>query len=424
MSFCSKCVDQEKVLLKKISDLEATLAANSNELNKQDQHIKQIADEKTAILKSAKFTIITTDLDGIITVFNDEAEKILGYTAAEVVGQHTPALFHDPVEIAEVAKLLSIELNQEIPIGFETFIVKANIGISDERQWSYIHKNGHRTQIMLNVTALKDTSGLQYGYMGIGKDLTEEHQILAQLNLERSKAIRNSKLATLGEMSAGIAHEINNPLAIISGSIELLRMHLNEPEKLEAKIESIQRACDRISKIVNSLKKFSRSNERSVYLHHRLSDIVKEVIVLTESKAKRHDTSVLFECRSSSLINCDEVEIEQVLVNLINNGIDAVKDYSKKWIKIFLFDEDGVVVIRVMDSGHGIPEKIRTKIFEPFFTTKKIGEGTGLGLSIAKGIIDEHNATIGILENFPNTCFELRFPRVHEDKSVSSCRIV
>ncbi len=417
MSFNSECLGQEKVLLKKISDLEAALVDNSAEFKRQEQCIKQLVDEKKAILKSAKFTIITTDLDGIITVFNDEAEKILGYAASEVVGRHTPALFHDSVEVAEVAKSLSVELNQEVPVGFDTFIVKAKMGISDERQWSYIHKNGQRTQVRLNITALRDTHGQKYGYMGIGKDLTNDHKILAQLEFERSKAIRNSKLATLGEMSAGIAHEINNPLAIISGSAELLLDFLNEPAKLTSKIENIQKASDRISKIINSLKKFSRTNEKSIYTHHRLSDIVQEVIPLTEPKAKRHDTLVLFECHSNSLINCDEVEMEQVLVNLINNGIDAVKDYSVKWIKVFLFNEDDVVVIQVMDSGHGIPEKIRTKIFEPFFTTKKNGEGTGLGLSIVKGIIDEHNATIAILEGSPHTCFELRFPCVKENQN-------
>ena len=218
MSFCVNCVDQEKELLKIISDLKATLAVNSSDLKKQEQRLKQLADEKMAILKSAKFSIITTDLNGIITVFNDEAEKILGYTANEVIDKYTAALFHDPLEIAEVAKSLSTELCQQVPIGFETFIVKANMGLSDERQWSYIHKNGNRTQMRLNLTALKDTASRVYGYMGIGKDLTEDYQILAQLELARAKALRNSKLATLGEMSAGIAHEINNPLAIISGS--------------------------------------------------------------------------------------------------------------------------------------------------------------------------------------------------------------
>jgi C4-dicarboxylate-specific signal transduction histidine kinase len=118
-------------------------------------------------------------------------------------------------------------------------------------------------------------------------------------------------------------------------------------------------------------------------------------------------------------IVCDEVEIEQVLVNLINNGIDAVKDRQDKWVKITVFEEGNTVVMRVMDSGPGIPESVRAKLFDPFFTTKKVGEGTGLGLSITKGILDEHKATITVVADCPNTCFEIRFPKAEAMKNVA-----
>ncbi len=103
--------------------------------------------------------------------------------------------------------------------------------------------------------------------------------------------------------------------------------------------------------------------------------------------------------------------MEQVMVNLINNAIDAVKSQPEKWVKTKIYEEGDTLVMRVMDSGPGIPMELQSKLFDPFFTTKKVGEGTGLGLSIAKGILDEHHATIGVVNDSPHTCFEIRFQK-------------
>jgi C4-dicarboxylate-specific signal transduction histidine kinase len=212
-------------------------------------------------------------------------------------------------------------------------------------------------------------------------------------------------------MSAGIAHEINNPLAIISGSVGLLSKFIDNPEKFAAKIQSIQKSCDRIARIVTGLQKFSRSGDKRNFELKELASLVNEAMVLTESKSKRHSTPVTIDCKTQAKIKCDEVEIEQVLVNLINNAIDAIKSQAQKWVTISISEQGANVVLRVMDSGPGIPESVRSKLFEPFFTTKKVGQGTGLGLSIAKGTLDEHQASITIDDKFPNTCFEIRFPK-------------
>ncbi len=240
-----------------------------------------------------------------------------------------------------------------------------------------------------------------------------------QLGESQALLIQSAKMASLGELSAGIAHEINNPLAIISGNAGLLTKFLDNPEKLASKVETIKKSCDRISRIVQGLRKFSRSGDKSNFQDHELCDIIKETAILTAAKSNRHSTPVTFDFKSHSHVFCDEVEIEQVLVNLINNAIDAVKDRSEKWVKVALFDDTNSVVIRVTDSGPGIPESVRNKLFDPFFTTKKVGEGTGLGLSITKGILDEHKATITVVTDSPNTCFEIRFPRAEEMKNAA-----
>jgi PAS domain S-box-containing protein len=257
-----------------------------------------------------------------------------------------------------------------------------------------------------------DSSGNPQHLIGISNDITEDIQMRSDLDMERAKSIRNSKLASLGEMSAGIAHEINNPLAIISGSVELLSKFANNPEKYAAKIESIKKSCDRISRIVTGLRKFSRSAEKNAFDFFNLSDIIKEALILTDAKSKRHGTPIEVDIPVAAPIYCDEVEIEQVLINLFNNAVDAVKNVPEKWVKVSLCEDGEALVLRVTDSGPGIPENVRNKLFEPFFTTKRVGEGTGLGLSITKGILDEHKATITVLSDTPNTCFELRFPKV------------
>lgn len=229
--------------------------------------------------------------------------------------------------------------------------------------------------------------------------------------LERSKAIQNSKLASLGELAAGVAHEINNPLAIISGTIQLLPDYVSSPDKLLQKISTIDRATQRIAKIVLGLKKFSRSSEKSVYRPTKLKDILLESLTLTESKAKRHAVPVELESSSDPIIHCDEIEVEQVIIILINNGIDAVKNTPSRWLKLILTEEEQTVVLRCMDSGSGINREVASKLFQPFFTTKAVGQGTGLGLSIAKGILQDHGASIELIENHPHTCFEIRFPK-------------
>lgn len=249
---------------------------------------------------------------------------------------------------------------------------------------------------------------------GTIQDITETKRLNAKIAENEQKLIRTSKLASLGELSAGIAHEINNPLAIILGTVNQISRNGENYEKMSHKIEAIRKASERISKIVGGLKKFSRSSVGNDYSICFLSEIIKETLIMTEAKSKKFNTPVNCEIQSEGRIYCDQVEIEQVLINLINNAIDAVRDKNERWVKIELFDDAQVVVLRVVDSGSGVPKNVQDKIFEPFFTTKPIGEGTGLGLSIAKGIIDEHKATIQIIGEMKNTCFEIRFQKALE----------
>ncbi len=247
---------------------------------------------------------------------------------------------------------------------------------------------------------------------GTALDVTEQVEKELLYAEEKARALHASKLATLGEMSAGVAHEINNPLAIISGNLSLIERYVHQPEKLKSKLTSMERSVFRISKIVSGLRKFSRTSSEPHYLPERLSSIVSEFRPILDVSTRPLTIPIEIELQSESQILCDETEINQVLVNLVNNAMDAVKPLPEKWVKLKVYDEGDQVVLQIKDSGTGIPREVEEKIFQPFFTTKPIGEGTGLGLSISKGILDQHHAKLSLNRADQNTCFEVRFDRI------------
>lgn len=250
----------------------------------------------------------------------------------------------------------------------------------------------------------QDKNGKADGFFIVVQDITN-------IKEAEIKLIQSSKMASLGEMSAGLAHEINNPLAIISGAMGLLVRFGHDPEKIKAKIDMVDRACKRIEHIVSGLRKFSRTDNSEDFDVFDLNDIIKESLRLTLQKSKRHNVPILFGGGGPFKIKCSEIEIQQVLINLINNAIDAASDLPDKWVKINISEEESIITLKVVDSGKGISTEIKDKIMDPFFTTKPVGKGTGLGLSITKGILDQHNASIAVGLDNGNTCFEVKFPK-------------
>lgn len=250
---------------------------------------------------------------------------------------------------------------------------------------------------------------------GINWDRTSELVLEENLNIERAKALHSAKLASLGELAAGVAHEINNPLTIITGTTLLLEKCMDDPQKFASRCESINRAVERIARIIRGLRKFSRTSHPFERKPELLSEVIKETLVLTEAKTKQNGVSVKTNFTSPAFILCELVEIQQALLNLINNAIDATKFNSQKWIQINTFDDGADAVIQVLDSGPGLSPEVEAKLFQPFFTTKAVGEGTGLGLSIAKGIIEQHQGTLQLNKDQGSTCFEIRMAKAAED---------
>ena len=238
-----------------------------------------------------------------------------------------------------------------------------------------------------------------------------------KLNLERAKNIQSEKLQMLGEMASGVAHEIKNPLSMIAMLAEKLqRLKMQESDVGEKVVEfakKIAKSVSRIDKIVVSLQKFSRNASNDPLVLTSVNEIFEDTLELCHEKLVNSGITFRLVPVSADLkVSCRPVEMSQVLLNLLLNARDAIEPLSDKWIELAAEKVDDRIVIRVTDSGAGIPEKIAKNIFNPFYTTKPPGKGTGLGLSISKSIIESHGGGFEINRLCKNTQFVVKIPLI------------
>lgn len=245
----------------------------------------------------------------------------------------------------------------------------------------------------------------------------EDYKRIEKENLsQRASLEQNAKMAALGVMSSGIAHEINNPLAIILARVQLMQSYLQaiapdpNTEKMASSIQIIDQAVKRISKIIKSLQSFSRESSQDPMEMVSLSEIVEMTLGLCESKIKNANVTFERKVEPTIKILCRSVEISQVLLNAINNSLHAASSQETKWIKLEAQVLNHFVEIKVTDSGPGIEESLREKVMIPFFTTKDVGSGTGLGLSLSKGIVESHGGQFYFNHDCPNTQLVIKLP--------------
>jgi C4-dicarboxylate-specific signal transduction histidine kinase len=230
-------------------------------------------------------------------------------------------------------------------------------------------------------------------------DIAERERTERVLAETRTASITSAKMAALGEMSANVAHEVNNPLAAILLRAQRLRL-LAEKDRLDntAVLKAageIETTVDRIRRIVDALRAFSRQADDDAFRPERVGAIVADTVELCYQRFRHRGIDLRVEPIADDLyVQCRGVQISQVLLNLLSNAFDAVENRPVRRVRIAADASDGEVRIAVTDSGPGIPAEIEPRIMEPFFTTKQTGRGTGLGLSVSKGIAEAHGGRL------------------------------
>lgn len=242
------------------------------------------------------------------------------------------------------------------------------------------------------------------------RDLVKAHQTL----------VANSKMAALGEMAGGIAHEINNPMCGImlraSQALRLLEQGDADTNKIKTFLKDISSIGTRVKKIVNGLQFFSQTGSDETMGIENVKHMLDETMAICTEQFNMNDIDIRLPNLSSEIkVPCCSVQIGQVFLNILNNALYEVRrQNSDRWVEISFEDRKNTIVIRITDSGEGISDEVAAKIFQPFYTKKELGVGTGLGLSISKGIIERHRGTLVLDREAKNTSFVIELPKVEE----------
>lgn len=304
-------------------------------------------------------------------------------------------------------KLSSIKANDQIMIAFHKGVSKF--------EWVHCRKNGEHfyADVLLSSFNYDGSKVLQ----ATVRDISEKKKLENDFRIQQEQLVASSKMAALGVMASGIAHEINNPLTIIIGFSDMMKMELdaikNIPvEALDKQLSTIRTTAARISTIVNGLSNYSRNNINDLPQKVVVAEVLLHTLELCKEKYKNRATRIDLDFDKNSLISTMGIsaQISEVVLNLLINAHDATEFSDEKWVTLTVGQKDNSVIISVTDSGVGVPTSIASKIMDPFFTTKDPGKGTGLGLSISKKIIENHGGKFYYDPSSSKTRFVLELP--------------
>lgn len=338
-------------------------------------------------------------LDGLWLESNPAFLEIIGYSRGEADGHLT------------YWEVTPREYDEQEALQLEALQTSGRYGPYEKE---FIRKDGSRVPVRLNGFMV-ERDGERYIWSLI-EDISERKGLEAQVAAERMKAIEAARLAALGELAAGVAHEINNPLAIIEGYLETLR-HVRlegDPALFDEALERIGEANRRAAQIVSSLRKIARQDRELDLRQVRLLSVVDETLDLYSARFRNRGIDLRLALDADAEVCVRPNELSQVLINLLNNAFQALKDSEGQSVELRTELRPQTIALRVTDSGSGVPAELRERVFDPFFTTKEIGQGTGLGLSIARSLIIDFGGHLTIDPDHAQSSFLIELPRARD----------
>jgi len=385
------------------------------DLERSKNEIMNAKDYADSIIKSLMDMLFVLNPDGTIRTINNTTFRILGYTEKELINKSIADLIAEEEEGDE-------ELQQQLIRDIVKFNSSIQEGLIKELKTYVKIKSGERIPVILSGSVLRDKNQQLIGVILSLKD-ARDSKLIKELKDTQFQLIQSGKLAALGEMSSGLAHEINNPLFLIKGFNNRIKAELSDYnkdayEKIRDYVEEINGNSQRIMKIINHFREFSRQAEHD-FTPISINDVVSRSFILLNEQLKLRSINIKQNLIAEDIkIMGSGNQLEQVFINIITNARDAIENVhgtNGGELVVCTRREGKSAIVEFTDNGTGVDEEKQQRIFDPFYTTKEVGKGTGLGLSISHGIVTNHKGQISCKSKLgEGTSFKVEFPLYRE----------
>lgn len=392
-------------------DETAGLAKSFNRLTNSLRDKTVSKDYVDNILNSMNEILIVIDSEGNVETTNNAATHFLGYTVEELKSK-------------KIYEFMVADFLPDNKFNLDD-LIKSGLDLIQDKDVTLYSKDNEEIPFSITGGVLKENDQVK-GMILTCKDMRDS-QLLKKLRTTQKQLVQSAKLASLGEMSAGVAHELKNPLAIIEGFNNRLKINLSKEnifssDKAKRYVQLIEENCHRISTIITHMQEFSRQAGHK-FRPIDVNEVVDKSFILFSEQFRLNNIAFEKQLTEGSLKSFgDPTKLEQIFVNLLSNARDSITDFKERRegkviVTTKLVEKN--IIVEVSDNGPGIPEDVIDKIFDPFYTTKEVGKGTGLGLSISYGIIKEHKGNITCKSEIGvGTTFIISLPQKNGEESL------